>query len=74
MTHPYITQALAAERVRDMHEAARRRALVAAARAVPVPSDHTTLSRRQRLRLFLTVVRAAIAALARVDPQARPDP
>jgi hypothetical protein len=74
MTHPYITQLLAAERIRDMHEVARQWALVAAAQAVPRPRARRTLSRQQRLRLALTAVRAVISARTRVDPHARPDP
>jgi hypothetical protein len=74
MTHLYITQALVAERIRDMHETARQRALVAAARDIPGLRRPTKRSRRQWVRLSLTVVRVGIAARARVDPQARLDP
>jgi hypothetical protein len=53
MTHPSITEALAAEHVRDLRAAARRRGFAALARCCRQPS---------RIAATFTRARAAIAA------------
>lgn len=56
MSHPSITEALAAEHIRDLRAAARRSELAALARGCRQPS---------RIMVTFTRARAAIAAAAR---------
>jgi hypothetical protein len=71
VTHPYIAEALAAERIRDLHEAARRQSLVAAARSARSPS-HSPRLRHWWTSFVLT--RAAIAIGIGSRPRTKPEP
>lgn len=71
MTHPYITEALAAERIRDLHKAACRHSLATAARSAGSPSRSP---RPRRWWMPFVLARAAIAVGIGVRPRINPEP